>query len=106
MKSERADVLEVLIISIFVITIVGLFAVIGFSIKNEMDYGIKEGTVTDKDYDSAYTSYIYINGMMIPQYHGESWQIKIQKEDKELWISVDELTYHGYEIGDYYPKLD
>lgn len=106
MKSERAEVLEVLIISILVITIVGLFALVGYQIKNEMDYGIKEGTVIDKTYRSAYTSYIYINGMMIPQYHGESWQIKIQKDDKELWITVDELTYHDYEIGDYYPKVD
>ena len=105
MKSERAEVLEIVVISIAIILIVGLFALIGYQIKNEMNYGIKEGTVIDKDYDSAYTSYIYINGMMIPQYHGESWQIKIQKDDKELWISVDELTYHDYEIGDYYHKL-
>ena len=105
MKGERAEVLEIVVISIAIILIVGVFALIGCQIKNEMDYGIKEGTVIDKDYDSAYTSYIYINRMMIPQYHGESWKIKIQKEDKELWISVDEITYHNYEIGDYYPKI-
>ncbi len=106
MKSERADVLEVVVTSIAIILIVGGFVLIGCLIKNEIDYGVKEGTVIDKDYDPAHTSYIYINGMMIPQYHGESWQIKIQKEDKELWISVDELTYHEYEIGDYYPNID
>lgn len=108
MKSEKGEFL-IGIITVFVIAIIlGIFILLGLSIKEEIDYGTKEGQVIDKKYHHAYTTYTYSGKIMIPQYHPENWQIKIQKEiegeNKSIWISVDSITYHELNIDDYYPK--
>lgn len=111
MKSEKGEFL-IGIITVFVIAIIlGIFILLGLSIKEVIDYGTKDGQVIDKKYHAAYTSHTYSGKIMIPQYHPENYQIKIQKEiageNKSIWISVDSITYHELNIGDYYPtKLE
>lgn len=106
MKSEKAEVFLILITVIVIILVVAMFVLIGCAIKIEVDYGTKEGDVVDKKYKSSYSTFVYTGQTAVPIYHGEEWKLKIEKEDKELWISVDEITYHNYKIGDYYPKVD
>lgn len=103
MKSEKG---VILLIGIIITLLIILFTAIGMSIKEEIDYGIKEGQVIDKKYSSSYTTMMFCGKVMTPQYHSESYRIQIQKEIdgtvKTMWITVDEDTYHNINIGDYY----
>ena len=105
MKSEKG-VIEILVIGITVILLIILFTAIGMEIKEENDYGIKEGQVINKEYHSAYTTMMNSGKFVIPQYHSERYQIQIQKEInskvKSIWVTVDKDTYHEINIGDYY----
>lgn len=107
MKSEKG-VIEIFVIGIVVILFIILCTTIGMTIKEENDYGVKEGKVVDKDYRSAYTTMMRSGRVLVPQYHPESYQIKIQKEIegkmKSIWMNVDKDTYHNIKIGDYYGK--
>lgn len=109
MKSEKGSVVTVVVVGITAFMIVGIFMAIFIAIKQDVEYGIHEGQVVDKSYHSAYTTmYHNFNSILIPQYHPESYQIKIQKEvkgkTKSIWISVDKDTYHNTKVGDYYGK--
>lgn len=108
MKNEKGEILAGIIIVFTIVIILGIFILLALAIKEDIDYGTKEGTVIDKQYHAAYTTYTYSRKIAIPQYHPENWQIKIQKEiageNKSIWISVDNITYHQVNIGDYYPK--
>lgn len=105
MKSEKG-IIEIFVIGIVVILFVILFTAIGMIIKEEKDYGVKEGQVIDKDYHSAYTTMMSCGKSLIPQYYPEQYQIKIQKEIdgkiKSIWVTVDRDTYHKINVGDYY----
>ena len=105
MKSEKG-IIEIFVIGIVVILFVILFTAIGMIIKEEKDYGVKEGQVIDKNYHSAYTTMMSCGKSLIPQYHPEQYQIKIQKEIdgkiKSIWVTVDRDTYHKINVGDYY----
>lgn len=102
-KEEKGDILEIFMISSFIALLTFVFVIIGVAVKQDMDYGVKEGTVTDKQYHAGYTTYIYSGKVMFPSYHPEGWSLKIEKENKSIWITVDQVTYHNYEIGSYYP---
>lgn len=52
MKSEKG-IIEIFVIGIVIILFIILFTAIGIMIKEEKDYGVKEGQVVDKDYRSA-----------------------------------------------------
>lgn len=109
MKSEKG-IIEIFVIGIVVILFVILFTAIGMIIKEEKDYGVKEGQVIDKDYHSAYTTMMSCGKSLIPQYHPEQYQIKIQKEIdgkiKSIWVTVDRDTYHKINVGDYYNGME
>lgn len=109
MKSEKG-VIEIFIIGIVVILFIILCTTIGMAIKEENDYGIKEGQVIDKKYRSAYTTMMSCGKSLIPQYHPESYRIQIQKEidskAKSIWVTVDRDTYHKINIGDYYNGVE
>lgn len=109
MESEKGSVVTVVVVGITAFIIIGIFAMIFIEIRQDVEYGIHEGQVIDKSYHSAYTTRYYnSNSISIPQYHPESYQIKIQKEvnskTKTVWINVDKDTYHNIKIGDYYGK--
>lgn len=105
MKSEKG-VIEIFVIGITVILLIILFTVIGMEIKEENDYGIKEGQVINKEYHSAYTTMMRSGKILMPQHHPERYQIQIQKEInskvKSIWVTVDKDTYHKINVGDYY----
>ena len=109
MKSEKG-VIEIFIIGIVLILLIILFTAIGMAIKEENDYGIKEGQVIDKDYRSAYTTMIPSGKIIVPQYHPESYRIQIQKEIngkiKSVWVTIDKDTYHNINVGDYYNEME
>ena len=109
MKNEKAEILEAFMVAIVVIVVTFLifaFVAIGISIKNNIEYGKKEGVVIDKNYTSAYTTMMSCGKSLMPQYHPESYSIKIQKEvegkNKSIWIDIDQTTYQNIEIGEYY----
>ncbi len=94
-------------IEIFAILFIALvFFLIGFMIYKNVSFGTKQGIVIDKEYHSAWVSYTssYVNGstISIPVTHPQSWSIKIQKDDKNLWIEVSESEYNQINIGDCY----
>lgn len=105
MKSEKG-VIEIFVIGSTVILLIILFTAIGMEIKEENDYGIKEGQVINKEYHSAYTTMMRSGKILMPQYHPERYQIQIQKEInskvKSIWVTVDKDTYHKINVGDYY----
>lgn len=106
MKNEKGKIVEALIAAIATIIIISIFIAIGIIIKNNIEYGTKEGIVVDKYYIAAYTTMQSSGNITFPQYHPESYNLRIQKEvegkDKSIWINVDQITYHNINIGDYY----
>lgn len=83
-----------------------LVAMLAVLILSVLTGCVKKGVVVDKDYDPAYTTYmvqtIGKSTTMQPIFHGESWRLKLEDGDETGWVSVDETTYHEYEVGDYY----
>lgn len=109
MKEENG-VIEIIILVFTILFIVGLVSMVGMMIKQEADYGTREGQVIDKKYTSAYTTMMRSGRITVPQYHPENYAIKIQKEVSEelksIWINVDKETYHKINVGDYYNKAE
>ena len=109
MKSEKG-IIKIFVIGIVIILFIIIFTAIGIMIKEEKDYGVKEGQVVDKDYSPAYTTMMSCGKSLIPQYHPESYRIQIQKEIdgkiKSIWVTVDRDTYHKINLGDYYNRME
>ena len=109
MKSEKG-IIEIFVIGIVIILFIIIFTAIGIMIKEDKDYGVKEGQVVDKDYSSAYTKMMSCGKSLITQYHQESYRIQIQKEIdgkiKSIWVTVDRDTYHKINLGDYYNGME
>lgn len=105
MRSEKAEILEILLVGgLLVIVLIMLVMVIN-SIKYEIDFGVKEGIIIDKEHSPAYKTFVYSGKVLVPVHHAEKWQLKIEKESKELWVNVDKKTYHNYQIGEFYSEL-
>lgn len=106
MKNEKGEILEALIIAITIITIIAIFIATGMIIKDNIEYGTKEGIVIDKNYTAAYIITRSTEKLTFPQYYPENYSIEIQKEvngkKKTIWINVDQITYHNLNIGEYY----
>ena len=109
MKSEKGAI-EIFVTGIVVILLITVFIAIGKVIKEENDYGVKEGQVIDKRYSSAYTTMMPCGKIIVPQHHPESYKIQIQKEIdstvKTIWVTVDRDTYHKINVGDYYNGVE
>lgn len=109
MKSGKG-VIKIFVIGIVVILFILLCTTIGMAIKEENDYGTKEGQVIDKKYSSAYTTMMLCGKVMIPQHHPESYRIQIQKEIdskvKSIWVTIDRDTYYKINVGDYYNRME
>lgn len=97
--------MEKFIIGIAIIIIIFTFGFIFVTIQNNANYGTKEGTVIDKQYNGSFTTYVYSGKVLVPIYHPSSWKIKLQKEtvdgEKTIWIDVTEEEYKTINIGDY-----
>ena len=106
MKNEKGEILELFAVAFSIIIIVSIFVIVGIIIKNNIEYGTKEGKVIDKNYIGAYTTIQNSGNITFPQYHPERYNIRIQKEEKgkikSIWINVDQTTYHNINIGEYY----
>ena len=109
------DEIVTTIITIILMTV--LIAVIASglsSVFSNMDYGVKQGIVIDKDYNSAYTytshttSYVGNSTIRIPhqEYVNEKYRIRIEKTEegktKNRWIEVTAEEYNNLQIGDRY----
>lgn len=92
--------------AIAVLTMIGIFSLIGIIIYKNISFGTKQGIVIDKQYHAPWVSYntsnVNGNHISIPVTHPQSWSIKIKKDDKELWIDVSENEYNNLSIGDCY----
>lgn len=106
-----------MVITIFsIICIIFIFGVLIAAVINDVGYGIKEGTIIDKSYHSAYTVMTSqtvqvgntTTSVPVPRYYPETYNIKIQKEDgkklKECWIEITATEYEKVKIGDYYGR--
>lgn len=106
MRNEKGEILEALIVVIAIIITIAMITMIVILIKNDIEYGTKEGIVIDKNYTAAYTTIRTTGKLTFPEYNPEKYSIKIQKEvkgnNKSIWINVDQITYHNLNIGDYY----
>lgn len=65
---NNVDIVDIIITIMVIVTIFGLIAI---AIKQDIDYGIKEGQVIDKSYQLAYTTMSTSGNVTIPQYHPE-----------------------------------
>lgn len=64
------------------------------------------GVVADKSYRAAY-SWVYVvpcgkSVMPVTQYVPERWRLLVEFDGGEVWVSVDETTFHDVEVGDWY----
>lgn len=64
------------------------------------------GVVADKDYRAAYT-WVHVvpcgkSVMPVTQYVPERWSLLVESDDGEVWVSVDETTFHEVEVGDWF----
>lgn len=64
------------------------------------------GVVADKSYRAAY-SWFYVvpcgkSVMPVTRYVPERWSLLVESDDGEVWVSVDETTFHEVEVGDWY----
>ncbi len=102
MKKNGFVFIEILAI----LMIVGILGLIGYAVYQEASFGTKTGVIIDKKYHASWVSYStsYVNGSTInvPVTHPQSWSIKIQKGNKDLWIDVSESEYNNLSIGDCY----
>lgn len=89
-----------------ILLIIFVFTMIGYMIYKDINFGPKQGIVIDKRYNSSWVSYStsHANSSTInfPIVHPESWSIKIKKNNKEIWIDIDQNEYKEIEIGDCY----
>lgn len=69
-------------------------------------FGAHTGIVIDKRYSASYVGYtssdVDGNIIRIPTTYPQTWSIKIQKDNKTLWINVTEKEYNELSIGDCY----
>lgn len=67
---------------------------------------VERGTVVDKQHQAAFTTttVVLAGKSIVPvtTYYPESWSIKVEDGGETGWVSVDETTYHEYDVGDYY----
>lgn len=102
MNNKGFSIIELLAI-LFIIFVV---LIIGVAFYQEYSFGTKKGTVIDKRYNAAYTTYTtsYVNGsnINIPTIYPERWEIELQKDGQTLWVDVPESEYSEIKIGDCY----
>lgn len=93
------ELLAVLMLSSIVLIIV-------VALYQEISFGKHTGTIVDKRYHAAYVSYTSsnVNGsyVHIPTTYPQRWTVKIQKNNKTLWIDVSEKEYNKLNVGDCY----
>lgn len=100
------DKFSLIMTGICILIIICIFGLLFATFKNEEDYGIKEGTVINKEHNSRYTSFVYSGKVLVPISHPGSWKLQLQKEAegkvKTIWIDVSEEEYKKINIGDYW----
>ena len=108
MKRRDFDLFSFSVAAIFVIVFGILAGTAAYGIYNESNR-INEGTVIDKDYTPAQSSYVHVGESKtpVPRFYAATYRIKLQGEkDGETvtyWRSVTEQEYHALDIGDHYP---
>lgn len=94
---------------IAVLVILFVIGIIAIPIYQDINFGTKTGTVIDKKYSSAWvgsqTSYVNGKHINIPVTYPEKWQIKIQKDNKTIWVDISETEYNQLKIGDVYNEV-
>lgn len=89
--------------ALIIVTVVGI---IGYAVYQDVSYGTKTGIVIDKQYHASWvshsTSYVNDRSINIPVTHPQTWSIRIQKDNKDIWIDVSENEYNSLSIGDCY----
>ncbi len=91
---------------IMVLTVVMIALIIAIAFSKELSFGEHSGIVVDKQYQAAFVTYTSsnVNGstISIPTTYPERWTIKLQKDNKALWVNVSEKEYEEIKIGDCY----
>jgi hypothetical protein len=100
-KVKNMDFLEWMIwICIIGLVIVSIFSGVRIY-KNAI--GIHQGYVYSKEYRGSYTTYIYSNNTMIPQYHGESYYIYISSDKYNVvdsnYCEIPPMYYKDIKVG-------
>lgn len=99
--------LKIFIALIFVV-VIGFLVFCAISAIHNESNRIGEGYIVDKNYNSAYTTNTTVNGVIIPQYHPESYSLCIsgEKDGKivEYWFNCSATEYEAYSVGDYFKK--
>ena len=102
MNNKGFEIIEILA----VLMIFSIVLIIGIAFYQEINFGEHTGIIVDKQYHASYVSYTdsNVNGshISIPATHPQRWTIKIQKNNKTLWIDVSEKEYNELNVGDCY----
>lgn len=109
---EKSKVLS----GIVILVVMLIICLLGYYLYSNVSYGTKEGTIIDKQYNSAYfhttTTTNYVNGSYIKipqqQYISEYYTFKIQKnlndKKKTVVINVTKEEFEMFCIGDYFKR--
>lgn len=69
--------------------------------------GPEHGRIVDKEFTPSHTLFLTqcVNSSchLVPMFIGDDWEFDLVDGDDEGWRSVDETTFHKYNVGDYYP---
>lgn len=102
MNNKGLEIIELLAF----LMIMFIILIIGITLYQEINFGEHTGTIVDKQYHASYVSYTssYVNGshINIPTTHPQRWSIKLQKNEKTLWIDISEKEYNELNVGDCY----
>jgi len=97
------------------VTIAVIVVIVVFSLSilyMHMNKWSGQGIVTTKEYIPAHTTFIPITHMvgkipmvqMTPVFHNEKWALGvIDEKGKRHWVTVSEVVYDSYYIGQSYP---
>ena len=102
MNNDKFEIYEIvfILVPIFMILIVSIF------FYKEYSFGNHTGIVIDKQYQAAYVIYtssdIDCGTLRMTTRYPERCLIKIEKDNKSIWIDVSEKEYYELKIGDCY----
>lgn len=67
---------------------------------------VATGVVSDKSYRAAFSwvQMVPVGKSLMPVTHyvPERFELLVDSDDGDVWVSVDETTFHEVEVGDWY----
>lgn len=94
---------EKIVLSILTLIVVGFLAFVIYALRQHAT-GIRVGEVYNRDFDAAHTTYIWVNKIMVPQYHPDTYTLWIESDGRTNYWFVTKELFDSTAIGDTYSQ--